>query len=169
MLAALLLAALPPWVHPWPIGVGPRYHPAPAGAAVRAGRALGSLHCAARSARFVVHVEVFARRRVAIVPAGVGRGPQCVYPLWTSDPTGVVRVAARGATLGDLFTVWGQALGRTRLLSFRDGRGTLAFVGGRRVRRDPRTIRLTPHAQIVIEIGGYVPPHPSYLFPKGTP
>jgi hypothetical protein len=26
---------------------------------------------------------------------------------------------------------------------------------------------LTRHAQIVLETGGYVAPHPSYLFPKG--
>jgi hypothetical protein len=116
--------------------------------------------------RTAVHVELFASRRVIVVPAGIGRGPGCRYPLSTSTPTGVVRVG-RAATLGDLFRVWGRTLGVDRLLSFR-GRVS-AFVAGRRVSGDPRAIRLKPHAQIVLETGGYVAPHPSYLFPKGTP
>jgi hypothetical protein len=51
------------------------------------------------------------------------------------------------------------------LLSFR-GR-VAVFVGGRRVLRNPGSVRLTRHAEIVLEVGGYVAPHPSYLFPKG--
>src|SRR4051794_5023075 len=49
---------------PTPIGVGPGYHPAPAahGHCVPA-----ALHGAAR-----VHVELFANRRVVIVPAAIG-------------------------------------------------------------------------------------------------
>jgi len=42
----------------------------------------------------------------------------------------------------------------------------LAFVGGRRWRGDPRAIPLARHAQIVLEIDGYVPPHASFLFPR---
>lgn len=164
---AAVVATLPPSVHPWPIGVGPRYHPPARPAAVRAGRAIGALRCGAAKTRYAVHVEVFARRQVAILPAGIGRGPRCVYPVRTSAPTGVVEVALPHATLADVFRVWGQALGRSRLLSFRGP--TLAFVAGHRVTGDPRTIRLTRHAQVVLETGGYVPPHPTYLFPKGTP
>jgi hypothetical protein len=44
-----------------------------------------------------------------------------------------------------------------------------AFVNGTSQPGDPRTIRLTPHLQIVLEIRGYVPPHSFFLFPKGTP
>lgn len=158
MLAAIVLGALPPSVHPWPIGVGPRYHPTPG--------ARPGLPCKAAPARTAVHVELFAHRRVIVVPAGVGQRRACTYPAWTDAPTGVVYV--RGArTLGDLFRIWGRPLGTARLLSFR-GRVS-AFVAGRRVGGDPRAIRLTPHAQIVLETGGYLAPHPSYLFPKGTP
>jgi hypothetical protein len=28
-------------------------------------------------------------------------------------------------------------------------------------------VRLTKHRQIVVEVGGYVAPHPHYLFPEG--
>ena len=167
LLLAIALAALPPSIHPWPIGVGSRYHPPPTWSAVRAGRQIGRLQCRNAATRFVVHVEVFARREVAILPAGIGRGPGCTYGLRTTGPTGIVRVADRTATLGDLFRVWGQPLGANRLLSFRGD--TLAFVGGRRVAGDPGAIRLTRHAVIVLEIGGYLVPHHSYLFPKGMP
>jgi hypothetical protein len=160
---ALALVSLPPSVYPWPIGVGPRYHPA---AATHAGHPVGSLRCDASPARFVAHVELFANRRVIIVPAGIGLARGCAYPVRTVAPTGVVRVA-RPATLGDLFRIWGRRLSPRRLLSFA-GR-VEAYVGGRRVSGDPRRIRLTPHAQIVLEVGGHVVPHPSYVFPKGTP
>jgi hypothetical protein len=158
VLAAIVLGALPPSIHPWPIGVGPRYHPAPG--------ARPGLPCTAAAARTAVHVELFAQRRVIVVPAGIGRTRACTYPEWTDAPTGVVYV--RGTrTLGDLFRIWGRPLGPARLLSFRSR--VSAFVAGRRVAGDPRAIRLTPHAQIVLETGGYLAPHPSYLFPKGTP
>src|SRR5581483_12130360 len=130
--------------------------------------------------RFGVHLELFARRRVVIVPAGIGvarpfarafgrlspRG--CSYPLRTLEPTGVVEVAAGSRlTLGALFRLWGQPLGPHRLASFRSRAPLLAFVGGRRWRGDARSIPLTRHAQIVLELGGYVPPHPRYAFTGG--
>ena len=77
----------------------------------------------------------------------------------------MIAVAAPGLTLGDLFDVWGQPLSHTRMAGFR-GR-VRAFVGGRRWNRGPRAIPLARHAQIVLEVGGYVPPHRTYLFPPG--
>jgi hypothetical protein len=44
-----------------------------------------------------------------------------------------------------------------------------AFVDGRAWSGDPREIPIRPHAEIVLEIGGYVRPHASYRFPKGLP
>ncbi|HEX5448763.1 MAG TPA: hypothetical protein VFW85_01745 [Gaiellaceae bacterium] len=158
LIAAFALALSP--VHPWPIGVGPRYQLPATTPAVRAGI------CAPRPVQFAAHVEVFARRRVVVLPQGIGVGRNCRYSASTNSPTGVVRLT-RQVTLGDLFRIWGQPLGTNRLLSFRGA--TLAFVGGKRWSGDPRRIRLTAHAQVVVEIGGYVAPHPSYLFPKGMP
>ncbi len=160
------MIAAPPPVHPWPIGVGPRYHPTAHNAAVVAGRRIGSLRCTSGGKSFAVHIELFARRRVVIVPPGIGVGPRgCTYPLSTSAPTGVVHVARRGLTLGDLFRVWGRRLTPSALLSFRQR--VSVFVGGRRRLGEPGAVPLTKHAQIVLEVGGYVAPHPSYLFPKG--
>ena len=76
-----------------------------------------------------------------------------------------MHVSRRGLTLGDLFRVWGRRLSPSALLSFPDR--VSVFVAGRRRLGDPRVVRLTRHAQIVLEVGGYVAPHPSYLFPKG--
>jgi hypothetical protein len=42
------------------------------------------------------------------------------------------------------------------------------FVDGRRWRGAPAAVPLTPHAEIVLEVGPHVPPHSSYAFPPGT-
>jgi hypothetical protein len=181
-LAARSADAGPPLV-PTPIGVTRRYRLPATSPAVRSASAVGSLACSQTSpARFRVHVELFARRLVLIVPAGIGVAPpvvrdgayivggHCLYPLRTREPTGVVEVASPSTPrLGDLFRVWGQPLGRRRLAGFRDSKPLLAFVNGRRFHGDPRAIPLRRHDEIVLEIGGYVPPHTAYLFPKGRP
>jgi hypothetical protein len=181
LLPAVGAAAGPPLV-PTPIGVGPGYRLAPTSAAVGAARPVGSLGCAPTSPlRFRAHVELFARKRVLIVPAGIGVAPplrrdgavvlggKCLYGLRTREPTGVVEVGkARGLTVGDLFRVWGQRLGSHRIAGFGSANPVLVFVNGRRLTVDPRTVPLRRHDEIVLEIGGYIPPHRSYLFPKGS-
>ena len=124
-----------------------------------------------------VHLELFAAKRVVLIPSGIGIAPplsregarvrsgRCSYPLRTHEPTGVIAVAAPGLTLGDLFALWGQPLSRTRMAGFKGD--VHAFVAGRRWRGAPKAISLSHHAQIVLEVGGYVPPHRTYLFPPG--
>jgi hypothetical protein len=162
-----VIAGVPP-VYPWPIGPGPRYRPAAANPAILAGRPVAGLGCRSGGRHFAVHLELFAHRRVVVVPRGIGVARSgCRYPLSTSVPTGVVDVARdRRYTLGDLFRVWGRRLTGSRLVSFR---GPVAvFVGGRRFRGDPNTVPLTKHAEIVVELGRYLPPHLTYVFPKGA-
>jgi hypothetical protein len=173
LLVALALGGrpLPPDVKPWPIGVRPGFRLAGAPARVLEGVPVGRFRCTRdRGRRFGAHLELFVRRRVLLVPAGIGiaRGGRCTYSLRTRDPTGVVEIR-RGtrATVGDLFRLWGQPLGPDRIAGFRSRAPLLAFVGGRRWRGDPRAIPLRRHAQIVLELGGYVPPHPRYLFANG--
>jgi hypothetical protein len=155
-------------VYPWPIGAGPRYHPTAANAAVTAGRPIGQLLCTKGGSTFAVHVELFARRQVVIVPPHIGAGPHgCSYPVRTDEPTGVAHIASGARyVLGDLFRVWGRRLGPNALLSFRGP--VSVYVGGRLFHGDPRAVPLRRHAEIVVEIGGHVAPHTSYLFPKGT-
>jgi hypothetical protein len=152
---------------PTPIGVGPRYRP-PAHSGSGFACAQAPLRAGAR-----VHLELFAHQRVVIVPTGVGlRGARsrlgrvvaasCRGRAWTLDPSGVVRYA-RPATLGAVFAVWGQPLGPTRLASFRGP--VSAWVNGVRQRGDPRALPLRDRDEIVLEIGGHVPPHASFRFP----
>jgi hypothetical protein len=141
---------------------------------------VGGLTCAGEAPRFGVHLELFAHGRVVIVPAGIGVSSParvaggnvvpggCTYAARTLTPTGVVEVR-RGArlTLGDLFRLWGQPLGRHGFAGFRSGGPLRAYVGGVRAAGDAGSIPLRPHAQIVLELGSFVPPHPSFLFPGG--
>jgi hypothetical protein len=112
------------------------------------------------------------------VPAGIGVAPPqrrrgayviggaCSYGIRTLEPTGVVLVQAGGTRrLADLFAVWGQPLGTDRLAGFSGP--VHAFVNGRRWTRAPDSIPLRHHAEIVLEVGGYVVPHPHYRFPPG--
>jgi hypothetical protein len=149
---------------------------------VRAARALPirGLRCTThRRPGYGVHLELFAARRVVLVPPGIGvapprtrdgayvRGGRCSYPLRTREPTGVIEVhaARRPLTLDRLFAVWGQPLTSTRMAGFR---GTVrAYVAGRRWHGSPRAIPLRRHVQIVLEVGAKVRPHSTYGFPPG--
>jgi hypothetical protein len=121
-----------------------------------------------------VHVELFAHRRVIVVPAAIGlRGvrfrfgrataARCRGRLWTTDPTGVVRFEG-AASLSDLFRVWGGALRPARLLSFR--RAVRLYPNGVRVAGDPRRLALRDRDELVLELGPYVPQHRSYRFAR---
>jgi len=161
--------------------VTPEYRLSATSPAVRAAKPVGAFTCSQSSPlRFRVHLELFARKLVLLVPAGVGVAPpvrkdhgrvteaRCLYPLRTREPTGVIEVASAGAPrLGDVFRVWGQPLTPRRIAGF-TRQPVLAFVNGKRYSGDPRSIPLRRHDEIVLEIGGYVPPHTSYLFPKVT-
>jgi hypothetical protein len=125
-----------------------------------------------------MHIELFARRQVIVVPAGIGvapplvrrdagvRGGRCSYSIRTLEPTGVVEFdPSRHARLRELFEIWGQPLSRTRLAGF-SGR-VRAYVRGRTWRGHPGAIPLRRHMQVVLEVGGYVPPHRFFLFGPG--
>jgi hypothetical protein len=180
-LAVAIALAVDPSVKPWPIGLGASYRPPAATATVTGGTPVGRLRCGGNGKTVAVHVELFANRRVIAVPAGIGVARPfrstlgavvplgCSYPVRTLTPTGVVDVATNGRlTVGDLFRVWGQPLGPRRLGSFTSRSLVRAYVAGRLVRGSVASIPLTSGEEIVLEIGGYVPPHPSFLFPKGS-
>jgi hypothetical protein len=154
-----------PSVIPLPIGSAPRYTPR---AIAREGRPVGTLTCGEPGKTFRVHVELFAHRKVILVPPGIGIARSgCVYPARTLTPTGVFEIE-EGAKLrlGDLFRIWGRHLGERSLLSFRSRSPVRGYVAGKPFRGKPADIPLTPGAQIVVELGAYVPPHPTYLFPS---
>jgi hypothetical protein len=160
------------------LGPGPRHRPPSLGARAARARPIAGLRCAkGQGPLYGVHLELFAARKVVLVSPGIGvappltrdgayvRGGRCSYPLRTREPTGVIEVAAPGLTLGRLFAVWGQPLTSTRMAGFRGN--VRAYLAGRRWHGSPRAIPLRRHAQIVLEIGGYVRPHTTYGFPPG--
>jgi hypothetical protein len=159
-----------------PIGRGVRFDPA-----VR-GRVLGQCR-QALGPRSGVHVEVFAADRVVLLGAGIGTRPPrrfsygrvtaagCYGELVTLEPTGLLllRPGAR-LSVGDLFRSWGQSLTAREMAGFRVPAGSRvrAYVSGRRWTGPVARIPLVSHAEIVLEIGPYVPPHSAYSFPPGT-
>jgi hypothetical protein len=160
------------------VGATARHRPPSLGAPARRANPIAGLRCSRGStARYAVHLELFAAGRVVLIPPGVGIAPprkhkgayvsggRCSYPLRTREPTGVIEVDRAGPpkTLGQFFAVWGQPLTKTAMAGFR-GR-VRAYVNGRPWQRDPRAIPLARHAQIVLEVGGHVRPHAAYRFP----
>ena len=172
-------AAAPFDPHSRPIGLGPAYHPGPNGPGVARAGPVHGLRCRRGGGpRYGLHLEIFAKRLVVIVPPGIGIAPplvrrgayvvggRCSYPARTIEPTGVIQVE-RGmhVTLGDFFRLWGQPVGRNRLLSFRGP--VRVFVAGRPWRGPPGAIPLARHAEITLEVAGYVPPRVGYRFRPG--
>jgi hypothetical protein len=159
---------------PVPIGAGPGYHP-PARWPLAGGASFGGLQTELNSERRV-HLELFANRRVVIVPGGIGvsGGRTELYGhvlgalwrerAWTLAPGGVIELARDGLTLGDFFAVWGQPLGADRLLGF--GGRVLTYVNGERRLGSPAGLELHAGDQIVVAINGYVVPHRSFVFPR---
>jgi hypothetical protein len=91
----------------------------------------------------------------------------CYYWLHTGRADGVVHAdppAARAFTLGDFFDVWRQPLGTAAVAS--DEGPVTSYVNGRRYTGNPRTIPLTQHAAIQLDVGRDVAPTP-YTFPNG--
>jgi hypothetical protein len=79
----------------------------------------------------------------------------------------VVLVDRGDATsVGALFALWGQAISSRRLAGFAGP--VSGFVDGRRWRGPVGAIPLRRHSNVVLEVDGYVPPHPAYRFPPGT-
>jgi hypothetical protein len=103
-----------------------------------------------------------------LIPVGVGVGGGCRHALWTTEPTGVIHMVGRRATLGELFSTWGQPLSRHRLAGFESLRPVRVYVDGVRVLGSPRAVVLRAHSEVVVELGRLIPPHRFYLFPEGT-
>ena len=130
-----------------------------------------------------VHLELFAANRVVLIASGIGTEPprtlfagriehaRCYGPIVTIDPTGLllVRPGSR-LTVASVFRAWGEPLSARRIASFTAGAGrrVLVFVDGRHWDEAPGAVPLSRHAEVVLEVGPFVPPHSSYTFPPGT-
>jgi hypothetical protein len=86
------------------------------------------------------------------------------------EPTGLIEIDdGVSVSLGEFFELWDQPLSRKRVLSFRaaPGEEVAVYVNGKRRRGDPRSLPVTRHAAIVLEVGGFFPPTRRYVFPSG--
>jgi hypothetical protein len=130
------------------------------------------------------HLTIFVDGAPRRIPAGVGvgapresattpRGPfitggSCISWLHTHAADGIIHVESpvhHTYTLGNFLDVWRQPLGSGRVASA-SGRVT-AFLDGRRYAGDPRSIPLTAHAQVQLDVGRPVVPPVKIRFPAG--
>lgn len=121
------------------------------------------------------HLAVYVNGQSRAVPGGIGipgstvqqtaQGPvaaggACIYWLHTHAPDGVIHVESptrRIYTLGNFFDEWHQPLSSDRV-GQASGHVT-AYVNGKVWRQSPRSIPLTPHAVIQLDVGTpLVPP-----------
>ena len=107
------------------------------------------------------------------LPIGIARGRRegayvlggaCRARVWTREPTGVLELGSPGLRLGDLFAVWGQPLGRDRMLGFHAP--VRVWLDGSPWRASPASAPLARGAQIVVQAGRPLAPvHGRYVFP----
>lgn len=113
------------------------------------------------------HLQIFNRGRSVQVPADIGimQVAGCLYWLHTHATDGIIHIeapTARTFTLGEFFDVWGEDLDRSTAGAVRAPRGrSVRFtVNGRAWTKDPRSIPLRDHEEIVIQNGPpYGTPH----------
>jgi hypothetical protein len=110
------------------------------------------------------HLVIFDHGQEVAIPRNVGQPmmKRCIYWLHTHTPDGIIHIEApldRSFTLGDFFKVWGQPLTKTVAATARADKGTSlkVWVDGKPYAKDPATIPLAQHTDIVIEAG---PPFP---------
>lgn len=94
-------------------------------------------------------------------------GGSCFYWLHSHATDGVIHIESpdqRTYTLGNWFDIWGQPLSATQVGS---DKGTVtAYVNGQRTPGDPRSIPLTAHAVIQLNVGTDVAPKPYTFAPN---
>jgi hypothetical protein len=129
------------------------------------------------------HLAIYVNGQQRLVPYGIGivppyqlqstpdgpfvTGGSKFYWLHTHDESGVIHIESpvqRMFTLGDLFDLWHQPLGPSRV-GPADGNVT-AFVNAHEVNGDPRGIPLGAHDVIQLDVGSVQPFQP-YTFPNG--
>jgi hypothetical protein len=123
------------------------------------------------------HLAVFVDGTAAIIPAGIGIAPprdvqktstvtyvaggRCFYWVHSHTADGIVHIESpvqRSFTLGDYFDIWQQPLSATAV---GPAKGTVtAYVDGGVFSGDPRSIAVTAHSVIQLDVGTVVPPQP---------
>jgi hypothetical protein len=115
------------------------------------------------------HLVVFDHGKEIAIPAQIGipENKGCLYWVHTHTPDGIIHIEApldRTFTLADFFRIWAQPLSRTAAASAHADKGTTlkVWLDGKPYTKDPGTIPLTAHADIVIEAGPPFPKPPRF-------
>lgn len=98
---------------------------------------------------------------------GFASGGKCLYWLHTHDASGVIHIESpvqRTYTLGQFFDIWGRPVSSSQV-GPASGKVTV-YVDGKQYTGDPRSITLTPHKVIQLDVGKVVAPKP-YTFAHG--
>lgn len=121
------------------------------------------------------HLAIFANGTAVQVPAFIGMAPSgtggCLYWLHTHGPDGIIHIEAGDVaapdggpfTLGDFFDIWGEQLSRSQIGPFKGP--VVAYVNGTQYNGDLRTIPVSAHNVITLEVGSPVVPPPNYKLP----
>ena len=164
--------------------VGPEKVPVPAGKTLANintavyGQAIDGISCDVNEQvkyHIHAHLAIFVDGTAKQVPLGIGISPplhmgantggefvsggSCFYWLHTHAADGIVHVESPSSaqyTLGNFFDVWGQPLA-TGQVGPAPGKVS-AYVDGKPFTGDPRSIPLTNHAAIQLDVGRVVPP-----------
>jgi hypothetical protein len=114
------------------------------------------------------HLVILDHGKPVAIPPDVGRPifTPCLYWLHTHTPDGIIHVESpnfRAFTLGDFFAIWDEPLTRANVAGAKPhaGEHVAVWVDGHAYDGDPRTIGLTQHLDVTIEVGPpYTKPAP---------
>lgn len=127
------------------------------------GETVGGISCDAQEGQRIhihQHLVIVDHGKPVDIPAliGIPAGKRCLYWLHTHTPDGMLHIEApqdRTFTLGDFFTVWGQPLSSTSAAAAHVSKHekVKVWLNGKAYTKDPRSIPLLAHADIVIQVG----------------
>jgi hypothetical protein len=173
-------------------GLGPEQVPVPSAAALAhpaasvTGQKVDGIGCQTSEQTLFhihAHLTIFVNGTARQVPAAIGipgaqaqstaAGPfiangTCFYWLHTHAADGIIHIESpvqRTYTLGNFFDVWGQPLSAGRV-GPASGH-VVALYNGQVFKGDPRSIPLTAHAQIQLEVGTPLVAPEQITFPNG--
>jgi hypothetical protein len=130
------------------------------------------------------HIAVYSNGALRAVPRGIGimpptqeqnssEGPfiasgSCFYWLHSHTQDGIIHIESptpKTYNLGNFFDIWRQPLSSTQV-STALGNVT-AYLNGKQYKGDPRSIPLTAHALIQLDVGSPTVGPKSFTFPQG--
>ena len=134
-----------------------------AGAAVPAGQPVDGINCDQMEGSVLhihQHLAILDHGKPVAVPDDIGRPlvAQCLYWIHTHTPDGIIHIESpnfKTFTLGNLFDVWGQPLTKGNVAGAKPKKSerVAVWVDGRAYDGDPRTIELTQHLDVTIDVG----------------